>query len=295
MLDSGVAESPDALQIDPIATIERARAMMGRRRQLVAEETAVLRAIRPRLVLADIPYLAGEAARMAGIRCAGVSNFTWNWIVEPFLEGDRELAQIMEDGYGAMDTLLQLPFGQNEGVSMFGRVERLGLVSGRVRNRIDASNGRKRIWVALRGDLSRPAMQRAANQCSEYLFLTNNPHYADAAPNVETIDLDVRHNATDLVRSTDAVLGKLGYSLVSECVAAKTPLVHVTRTGFREDVITRVQAPRYTVLEEMPVEEFADGNWRPYLERAMEAPIPGEIHPGGGAAAAGEWIASAIG
>jgi hypothetical protein len=83
-VDAGAAErSP--MEIDPDGTLDRIAATLARRDATIAAELAVLRGLKPRLIVADVPFLAGDVAAAAGVPCVGMSNFTWDWIVEPFV------------------------------------------------------------------------------------------------------------------------------------------------------------------------------------------------------------------
>jgi len=261
--------------------------LLSRRSRIVEAEAHFLSANRVALALADIPYLAGPASAAAGVPCIGISNFTWTWILEPFLSGQKEVVGLLEQDYGAMHALYQLPFGHQDGLNMFQLIRPIPLVSGQaslakeeVRHRCQAGE-RRMVWLAMRGNLDLAAVHRAARQSPDTLFLTADENFV--APNVRRITIDSSLSVTDVVHACDAVVGKLGYSLVAECVAAKTPLIHVPRTGFREDEITRRQAPRYTTLHEMAVVDFLAGNWQEHINAALAAPTPAEIHPAGGA------------
>jgi hypothetical protein len=288
-LDSGMVESQDALRIDPAATVATLQGLLSARDSIVDSEARFLRANRVALVLADIPFLAGPASAAAGVPCIGISNFTWNWILEPLL-GDRpEVLRLLEEDYSAMQALYQLPFGHQDGLKMFPRVRQMPLVSGHpclsreeVRRRCRAGAPRM-VWLAMRGKLNPDVVQRAARQSSDTLFLTTDDTLAAVAPNLCRIEINSSLGVADVVKACDAVVGKLGYSLVAECVAAKVPLIHVPRTGFREDEITRRQAPLYTVLHEMPVRDFDAGRWPEHIEAALAMPVPGAAHPAGGA------------
>jgi L-arabinokinase len=203
----------------------------------------------------------------------------------------------MEQDYSAMQALYQLPFGHQVGLKMFQEVRSVPLVTGtaglEVRHPFPAKEGRV-IWLAMRGNLNQDAVRRAVHHSPDCLFLTTDEGLAEVAPNMRRIHIDSSLTVTGVIRVCHAVLGKLGYGLVSECVAAKVPLVHVPRTGFREDDITRQQAPRYTVLREMPVEDFHAGDWRGHLEAAIAAKMPEEACPAGGAHECARLIAGLL-
>src|SRR5213595_544557 len=75
-LDAGVVQ-PDALRIDPAATLTRAAELARDSEALVATETHFLRRVGARLVVGDVPPLAFLAARRAGLPGVAVANFSW--------------------------------------------------------------------------------------------------------------------------------------------------------------------------------------------------------------------------
>src|SRR5205085_11808500 len=81
-IDAPVVER-DALSLDWPATLAAAADLLRRRRPAVAREVEAVRDLGPDLVVADVPFLAGDLAAALGVRCVAVSNFTWDWIYEP--------------------------------------------------------------------------------------------------------------------------------------------------------------------------------------------------------------------
>ena len=109
VLDSG-AEQSDALTVDRIGSLETfARVSVLRRAELIAQEVGWLHTIRADLVVSDIVPIAFAAAKEAGLKSVGVSNFSWDFIYSEYLlsAGATHRAivwQIAEDyakvGYG---------------------------------------------------------------------------------------------------------------------------------------------------------------------------------------------------
>ena len=80
---------------------------------LVAEEVRWLRASGARLVLADIPPVAFEAAHAAGVPSLALGNFSWDWIWSHHAEREPALAEAAAKAaaaYGHAERLLRLPF-----------------------------------------------------------------------------------------------------------------------------------------------------------------------------------------
>src|SRR4051812_32169909 len=74
-IDAGLIEK-DPFTINREASLTRLTAFMARRDSIVADEVAVVRRIKPTLIVADIPFLACDVAVKVGVPCMGISNFT---------------------------------------------------------------------------------------------------------------------------------------------------------------------------------------------------------------------------
>jgi L-arabinokinase len=70
----------------------------------------------------------------------------------------------------------------------------------------------------------------------------------------------------DLVNAVDAVIGKLGYGTVSEILAHDVPMIYVQRTHWNEQQYLLDLMHRHGAPIEMSMDDFNNGNWRPYLE-----------------------------
>ncbi len=106
--DAGMAED-DALTINPALTLLRLEELIDRREAIVAGESAVVRSLRPGLIVADVPFMAGHVAAAAGVACIAISNFTWDWIYQPLFAADAgnaarfaRLLPVIRDGYAKM-------------------------------------------------------------------------------------------------------------------------------------------------------------------------------------------------
>ena len=289
-VDAPVAER-DALSIDWASTIAAAAALLRRRRSFVVREAAAVQDLGPSLVVADVPFLAGDVATALGVPSVAVSNFTWDWIYEPHRGSHPDGASVVRgarSSYGQMAALLQLPFGHD--VDVFPQVIPVPLVArrstldrGEVTRRLglDESDPRPRVLIAMRGGVAPETLEKAQACAPDFQFLRVPPPQAS---------LDF----SDLMAASDLVVSKLGYGTIADCIANDARLVWPPRAGFREDQVTRVEAPRFLRMQEVPLAQFHSGQWRDTLERAMALPAPPERMPLDGAAACARFIADRI-
>jgi L-arabinokinase len=279
--DPGVVER-DPLCIDPGASVHRLTDVLSRRDQIVAEEAAFLHDARAQLVVADIPFLAADAAESAGVPSVAVGNFTWDWIFEPFVSRDQApLIEQIRDSYRKMLGLLRLPFGHDmccfrtvTDVPMLANRPPRDRTETRARLKVDEADTRPRVLVAMRGGTDADALHRVAAESPEILFFVNQP-VDGAPPNLRAVDPAGGIDFTDLLTACDVAVSKLGFGIVSDCVATDVALLYPPRVGFREDGITRAQCPRYVRMRELPAADFQAGRWRePLLALLRQSPPP---------------------
>ncbi|MBI4907209.1 MAG: hypothetical protein HY820_26530 [Acidobacteria bacterium] len=300
-VDSGVVESADALRIDGAATVERLREFLRGRGEVVEREVEFVREQGVRRIVADIPFLAGEIAGSAGVECIGISNFTWNWILEPYLReaGDTDSLSVIEGAYGNMRELWQPGLSQPDSLGVFRRVRQVPAIARK--RRLDPKSVRERlgiehdayravVFVASRGRLGMDTLLRAATGAPEFLFLVAGEVPAGLA-NVRSVALTRELNFSEVVGASDVVVSKLGYGTVVECMSAGKRLLYPPREGFAEDEVTEREAPRFLNLAPIPLTDYAGGEWRTYVEALLRQPPPREVTNCRGAEVCAEMLA----
>lgn len=295
-VDAGAAER-STLEIDAAGTLARIAEVLDRKAQIIAVELPIVRAMKPALIVADIPFLAGDIAAAAGVPCVGLSNFTWDWIAEPLAAeapARPGLLQEVSDCYAKMSLLLRLPLG---GVSdVFPQVIDMPLVANVSQRdpaevlrhlRIDPTDRRPRALFSLRGAIPSEALAAAVRDAADFLLLcpTNEPGSVPEGSipvplrDPQRGDLDF----SDVLRICEVAVGKLGYGLVAECIASGVALLWPRRTGFREDAVVEREGPQFLRMREMPREDFHAGRWGGHLRAAVALPPPPKRMPTDGA------------
>jgi hypothetical protein len=306
-VDAGAAER-STLEIDPAGTLDRIEAILARRDAIVAAEAATLGDLRPALIVADIPFLAGDVAEAVGVPCVAMSNFTWDWIAEPFTEAlpsRRPLIEAMSRSYAKMEAILRMPLG---GVSSaFREVIDVPLVANRAQREpadmlqvlgVDRNDTRPRALFGLRGAIPTQTLASAVRAAPDLLMLcpTNEP--GDVPAGVVPVRLGPgafgHLDFSDVLRVCDVVIGKMGYGLVADCIASGVALLWPRRIGFREDEVVEREGPRVMRMRELPDGDFHAGRWGPHLCEAMALPPPPETMRSDGAEVCAAWIARRV-
>jgi len=126
----------------------------------------------------------------------------------------------------------------------------------------------------MRGGVDEAALRRAAETSADVLFFAGQ-RVPDAPANLRTLAAD-GPAFTDVLAACDAAVAKVGYGIVSDCIANGVGLLHPPRTGFREDAISLREGPRYLRMRGIGREDFEAGNWGEDLTALLAQPAPRE-------------------
>ena len=288
-LDSLIVEEDRSLRINPLATLEHLREFLAGRSRIVSREVSFLRRQNASLVVSDIPFLAGEIARAAGLPCLGIANFTWDWAFEPYFQAWPRFSPLqaaIREGYARMRLLLQLPFGHSERLEMFPEVRRVPLIARRsslpaaeILRRIGIGPGEEpplRVLVPMRASLPQSTWENVVARCRGCFFL----HF-DSAANLPAsrgrfVRLGPKLSFPDVLKVSDVVVSKLGYGILADCVANAKPILYPPRVNFREDEILEPGARRYLPALRIRAADFWAGRWARPLRRLREMPQTAE-------------------
>lgn len=252
-------------------------------------ETAFLEEAAVDGVLVDAASVPVRAANRLGIPAFAVSNFTWDWIVEPMV-ADTPWARIhtaLADDYGHGTRHLRLPLGpetspfpQSEGAPMVARQARWS--PAKTRRELGVSSGDPKLVLVCPGGWSAADWgEIAVSGCTGLQFVTvgSLPVRFEAPCIALSHDLPAGLSMPDLVAASDLVIAKPGYGIASECALHRTPWIAVERRGMRETEVLMDAMRRIGPTGEMTLEDFFAGRWGHPIEAILEsraawAPIP---------------------
>lgn len=294
--DVGLAQK-DALTIDEEATVRRWHEFASGSQEHTAREARWLREAGARLVLADVPPLAFEAAAAAGVPAIGLANFSWDWIYrhlacrQPAL---AEAAAAAARAYASAALLLELPFAGD--LSAFPRRERIPLVARQPR--MSREEARRRLGLPETtacvlvsfGGIGMPAFDPAVlGRLAGFHFVMDSSE--GSLPRNATSAGAARRQAAgmgygDLVRAADVVVTKPGYGIVSDAIAAGTRIVYTERGDFPEYAILVAEMGRYIPCAHVGNPDLRAGRWREAIEAVLAQPVPPPPDLGGAEAAA---------
>ena len=272
-LDFGVVQE-NSFSANKEATLKRYAELIEKKSSLVENEAEFLSKQQPDVILSDITPFAFDAAALYGVKAIAVGNFSWDWIYAAYLHDVPQYEWVVEDikaSYGKADSLWRIPFYGD--MSAFSNITDVPLVGRRAKNPRDIVRRRlgipehssgKWILLGLRAtDLNR-VQWRDIEALEHITFVTFNReiqfrncfHLQEKKVLFE-----------DVLNACDAVLSKPGYSIVSEVIVNRTPMVYVPRQDFAEDPVLIDALKRYAVCEVLSLRDFYAGHWQSAFER----------------------------
>lgn len=219
-------------------------------------------------VLCDIAPLGIAVAERAGLRSLLLENFTWPWLYEPLFSRAPALQRHAEAVEAWFDQatlhLMARPWCRDD-PRADGAVLPVSRPAHRSRDEARAFLGvapEAKVVVLTMGGVPEPLpfLAELAKQ-RDTTFLVTGADRTAVEGNVHLFDNGTRIYMPDLVRASDAVVAKLGYSTVAEVWREGRPLACVTRADFRETGPLRDWALDALPGFEIPGTDFGDGAW----------------------------------
>ncbi|WP_447976976.1 hypothetical protein [Candidatus Nitrospira bockiana] len=290
------------LHIDVAATWAAHRVFHETWAQRLEQECEALRSRAAAMVLADIPYLALEAARHCGIPAVGLSSISWDQVLvrlqTPGDDEQEQLVQAIRRSYGHAAMMIRLA----PGIAMpaFPRLVDVGPILGEVHvdkaglhRAVGATSGERIVVVGFGGIELTTLPWPALDAMKGYRFVVpgrvpgslTRVHSADPLP----------FAFRTIMASADVLMTKPGYATVIEAVAAAVPTVYVRRYNFVDEDALVDYLHAYGRAVELSSQHFAAGRWAASIEAALLAAPPQLQAPKPtGAAEAAEVIVQAL-
>jgi L-arabinokinase len=297
-LDVGVRQA-DSLEMNLAATLAACRALQAGAPEAIAAESADLRQARVDLVVTDVAALPCAAAAAAGIPAVIISNFTWDWIYEGFLDTHPGFAEVIDwqrGCYRQAGLALRLPFHgpmppAAEVVELPLVTRRAQLLKEQVRSRLGLADGQHLALLSFGGFGLEEAPLAGLGRLTDWVFLAETPLVAG---NLRLRPLPADIPYPDLVNAADAVITKPGYGIVAECLAHQTPVLYTPRGNFREQAVLVEGLHRYGRAVEIDNKRLRCGEWQEALARLRSLPQPAESLTTDGAEVAADRLAGLL-
>jgi len=291
--DIGVVQS-DGITMDIRETIKRMGEILDCADHSVCEELDLVKQVYAGCVVSDIPSIAHRIAHLTEIPNLAVTNFSWDWIYEGWLNDFPDAGSIvrrMRKDYNYCDCLLRLPY--SEYLPAFQRVEDMPMLGRKaslskeiVLKRLGLeSENRPLVLLSFGGMGLKSGELPLLKSNSIFCFISTFPVDNKSVIRLPRIE-DKRIRYPDLVGAVDVVVTKPGYGIVSECAVNHTRMLYTERGLFREyDAILKC-LPYWNCSEFISRDRLLKGQWEKELEHLMSVD-PCDV-PGAAEAASAE-------
>jgi hypothetical protein len=260
-------------------------------REKVANEAKRLRAIRPVLVLANIPYLLPAAAAQANIPSVVICSLNWAEIFYPYCKGMAHSDAIYQQ---IRDAYAQAEFFLNPTPSMImpglSNTRRIGPIARIVRNRRQEINERldldpsdKLVLLFLGGIHTRLAIDGWPSFRDINLLISGTDQVN--RPGVFSIEAtSIPH--IDVLCSADALITKPGYGSLVEAACNGVPILYTPRGNWPEEPFLIRWLHDHAQCLELDRARLERGELGELLEALWQQPQRPRVAPTGTAEAA---------
>lgn len=283
-----MASSLDVCVAETIAAYAAVHADWGTR---LAATSARIAAVRPNVVLADVPYLSIAAAAGLGIPSVLLASFTWAHAYQAYCgshPGSAEVVERMLVHYRQAELMLmpapsmampELPAGIPIGpLARLGKRDSAGLRQG-----LGVAPETRLVVVFLGGvDTPLPIDVWPVTPGVHWIFANTSACERTDFHRVADVDLDY----IDLLASSDAIITKPGYGSTVEAVCNGIPMLYARRGTWPEETGLLAWLHAHGRGAEVSREDLWSGNLLPALEAIWAEPASPPPEPTGAAEAA---------
>ncbi len=248
--DYGCAQL-DGVRISIPLTVENYSRISKRNKSVIDDEVAWSRTNKVTLIVSDIAPVSFEIAKCAGIPSIAIGNFSWLDIYEPFAVSHPSIRHLLEEinsQYAKANLLLEL--SPANAMCSFAKRIKVPTISRGGRNRREEIADKynfdpsKKIAVLYTGNYGMNGVNwKRLEEFSDWIFIGVYP--VDPCPNNFRVASKSEFPFPDLTASADAVVAKLGYGIVSECLTHGLPVIYLPREDFAEHEFLVAEVNRY--------------------------------------------------
>jgi len=245
-----------------------------------------------RLVLCDISPLGIVLARHVGIPSVLIENFTWDWIYEPYSDqapAMKVFGDYLKECFEA--TVYRI---QTRPVCVPARADLLTPPVSRafrappeeVRRQLGIAPHAKVITVTMGGVADKIDLEGLDGMDDVLFVVPGGSPVPKRRGNTILLPRQGAFFHPDLIRASDGVVGKLGYSTLAEVFHAGVPFAYITRPNFRESAALATFAREEMQGFQIQDRSFHDGSWVARIPDLLDRPRIVREGPVGSAAAA---------
>jgi len=287
MTDVGLFQKTP-LEEDLDRTVEHLDAFLPFDAGLVKGLAETVTASRCRLVLCDIAPLGIAVAREAGVPSVLMENFTWDWIYEGYLEECREIQRhidYLKSFFTRADYHIQTapvcdPGSADLTTGPVAREPRM--LKEEIRGALKIPKDARAVLISMGGVPARYEMPKQGNAPSDLFFIM--PGTTETIRREDNFIMLPHQSGfyhPDLIRASDAVVTKTGYSTLAETYHTGLPIGYLSRDGFRESPILERFIQDSMAGLRLSEKSFENGSWIESVDELLAISSPSDVSPNG--------------
>ncbi len=268
-----------AIDVDVTATHSAYRRLHRRWATRVSDFAEGLKALRPDLLLADVPYLPLAAAERLRLPAVALCSLNWADIYHAYcgrLPGAAEVERQMREAYASAAVFIRprpaMPMADLGNTREVGPIARLGQVRREaLRRALGAAEGERVLLVAPGGIPTAVDLRQWQAPAGYRLLVPRswNP-WGERFLAIEDLDWSF----PDLLASVDMLLTKPGYGSFVEAACLGIPVLYVARGDWPEEPGLTTWLHRHARTREIPREDFYAGRLEAHLQALERLPAP---------------------
>lgn len=231
------------------------------------------------LVVCDISPLGIAAAKTAGLPTILIENFTWDWIYEGYLADAPQLERyidLMRQLFAQADYHIQTEpvCWPNSAQLTTGPVSRASRTPAHVtRQKLGLPAGATATLLTMGGiPWNFESFEALKAHRESYFIIPGGSQQHEVLDNLVLLPHHSAFYHPDLVNASDAVVGKLGYSTLSEVYQAGIPFGYIPRPAFRESEVMRHFVDQHMPGGPITAAQFEGGTWLEVLPELLAQP-----------------------
>jgi len=278
LTDLGMVQH-SALEADLDATLQRLDAFLPFDPTLIHALAQQICALDCSLVMCDIAPMGIVVAEAAGVPSILVENFTWDWIYQPLAEayrGMRPHIRYLHNIFCAADYRIQTEpiCAVHPAALTTAPVYRKAMAhAAATRSRLGVPSDARVVMLTMGGIPGRyPFVEQLMGYPDLVFVIPGGAAQRQQQGNVVLLPHRSEFFHPDLVYAADAVVGKVGYSTVSEVYAAGIPFGYILRKDFREAPALAAYIEQHIPGLQIEQARFNTGQWLTGLPRLLALP-----------------------
>lgn len=240
----------------------------------VAHEARALTALKPDLVLCNVPYLPLAGAHAAGIPAAALCSLNWADIYLAYCGERPEAARIhaeMLDAYNAARVFIQtepaMPMPDLANRLPVGPIARIGTnrraeIAQRVGLRSD-----ERLVLVAPGGIPMPVDTSRWPRTPDSRYVVEAAWHSQRPDAIAIQSLDMPF--TDVLASSDVFVGKPGYGSFAETACNGIPMLYVPRGDWPEEPYLVAWLEKHGRCRPITRRQFTDGDFAADVEAVL--------------------------